>query len=96
MSQDKDDNQGEGDKVSGRRYDDHVSRFVADGKVGEAARSARDYVERDPEGAAKAEAAAKRGPTRWASVDQLVAKGHSVLDRLRPMVDRVRARLSRK
>jgi hypothetical protein len=82
MSQQKDPNQGEGDRASARRYDDHVRDFVQDGKVEGAAREAESYVEHDPEGAAKAEAAAKHGP-HSSSVDQLVAKGRSFVERLR-------------
>jgi hypothetical protein len=82
MSQQKDPNQGEGDRASARRYDEHVRDFVQDGKVGGAANEARTYVDRDPEGAAKAEADAKRGP-HTSSVDQLVAKGRSFVERLR-------------
>jgi hypothetical protein len=102
MSQDKDPNQGEGDKVSARRYDRHVREFIAEGKVPDAANDARLFVERDPDDAANAEERAKRGPhgTRFASVDQLVAKGHSVIERVRPMVERaaanLRARFGRK
>lgn len=90
MSQDKDPNQGEGDKASARRYNEHAQEFVHEGKVSGAAQDARDYVERDPGDAAKAEAKAKRGPfgTR-VSVDELVAKGHTVVDRVRPVVERV-------
>jgi hypothetical protein len=82
MSQQKDPNQGEGDRASARRYDEHVRDFVQDGKVESSATEARQYVDRDPEGAAKAEAEAKRGP-RSVSVDQLVAKGRSFVERLR-------------
>jgi len=82
MSQQKDPNQGEGDRQSARRYDDHVRDFVSDGNVEGAARDARAYVDRDPEGASKAEAEAKRGP-HASSVDQLVAKGRSFVERLR-------------
>jgi hypothetical protein len=101
MSQDKDPNQGEGDRISARRYDNHVSEFVAEGKVPDAANEARDYVERDPDDAVKAEERAKRGPpgTR-VSVDELMAKGHTVIGRIRPVVDRmvgkVRSRFGRK
>lgn len=95
MSQ-KDRNQGEGDRVSARRYDDHVRDFVADGKVEPAAGDARAYVEREPDDAAKAEAAGKRGPGVSAAVDSMIAKGHSLLGRVRPMVDRLRARFGRK
>ena len=101
MSQDKDPNQGEGDRASARRYDKHVEEFVGEGKVAEAALEARDYVEREPEEATKAEREAKRGPKgRHLSVDEIVSKGHSVIDRVRPMVDRaigsLRARFARK
>jgi hypothetical protein len=102
MSQDKDPNQGEGDRISARRYDRNVREFIAEGQVPDAADEARLFVEREPEDAAKAEAAGKRGPTakRFASVDQIVAKGHSVLERVRPMVERavgnLRARFGRK
>jgi hypothetical protein len=101
MSQDKDPNQGEGDRVSARRYDKHVQEFVDEGHVAEAAKEARDYVEHDPDGASKAERTAKRGPKgRLRSVDDIVSKGHSVIERVRPMVDRalgsLRARFGRK
>ena len=102
MSQDKDPNQGEGDKISARRYDRHVREFVAEGKVPDAANEARLFVERDPDDAARAERAAQRGPrgSRWSSVDEMVAKGHSVIERVRPMVKRavgnLRARFGRK
>src|SRR5262245_50467363 len=101
MSQEKDPNQGEGDKISARRYERHVRDFVAEGRVPDAANDARFFVEREPDDAVKAERAAKHGPTgRWVSVDELVAKGQSVLERVRPMVERavenLRARLGRK
>ncbi len=102
MSQDddKDPNQGEGDRKSARRYDKHVREFVAEGKVPEAASEAKTYVDRDPDGARAAERQARRGPDKArASVDELVAKGHSVLERVRPFFERavagVRARLHR-
>lgn len=90
MSQDKDPNQGEGDRVSARRYDRNLREFIDEGNVPDAANEARLFVERDPDDAAKAEAAAKRGPQsgRFASVDQIVAKGQSVIERVRPMVER--------
>jgi hypothetical protein len=101
MSQDKDPNQGEGDRVSARRYDKHVQEFVSEGNVADAANEARDYVEREPDDATKAERKAKLGPKgRALSVDEIVAKGHSVIERVRPMVDRalgsLRARFGRK
>src|SRR5262245_46498785 len=101
MSQDKDPNQGEGDRISARRYDKHVREFVAEGKVPDAANEARLFVEHEPAEAAKAERVARRGPNkgRSATVDEIVAKGHSVIERVRPMVQRavdsLRARFKR-
>lgn len=92
MSQ-KDPNQGEGDRASARRYDGHVREFVAEGKVEPAAGDARAYVEREPEDAAKAEATAKRGPGGGSVLmDSVITKGQSLLERVRPMVARLRAR----
>lgn len=102
MSQHKDPNQGEGDRNSARRYDRNVREFVEEGKVAEAANDARQYVDDDPADAEAAEQAAKRGPSgsRGVSVDQLVAKGQSLIERVRPVVDRavgnLRKRFGRK
>lgn len=94
-------NQGEGDKVSARHYNRAAREFVADGKVDPAAREAARYVETEPTDAKRAEEAARKGPrggTR-VSVDDLVAKGRTVIDRVRPIVDRVvdrvRSKMSR-
>jgi len=94
-------NQGEGDRVSSRHYNEQAREFVERGKVEPAARSAEAYVEQEPGDAARAERAAKRGPhTSRVSIDELVAKGRTVVDRVRPIVDRavgkLRARLARK
>ncbi len=101
MKTDKDPNQGEGDKVSARHYNREVREFIADGKVDEAAREAAHYVESEPSDAQRAERRAKKGPNASkVSVDELVAKGRTVIDRVRPIVervvDRVRSRLNRK
>ncbi|HEY0480200.1 MAG TPA: hypothetical protein VGD37_21915 [Kofleriaceae bacterium] len=89
--------QGEGDKVSARRYNRHVREFVAGGKVEPAAHDAESYVESRPEDAERAEREASRGPrpTRI-SVDELVAKGHTMLDRVQALVHRVAGRLGRR
>ena len=89
-------NQGEGDKLSARHYNRKVREFVATGKVDDAAQDARLFVERNPEAAEEAEERAKRGPRRRGprvSVDELVAKGRTVVDRVRPMVDRVASKI---
>jgi hypothetical protein len=102
MSQTKDPNQGKGDRAAARRYDRNVREFVGEGKVDPAANEARLVVEEEPSKAAAAEVAAKRGPagSRGVSVDELVTKGHSLIERVRPMVDRavgaVKARFGRK
>ncbi len=94
-------NPGEGDTVSARHYTRGAREFVAEGKVDEAARDAARFVEADPKEAQRAEEAARKGPhgrTR-VSVDELVAKGRTVVDRVRPIVDRVvdrvRSKISR-
>lgn len=90
MKTDKDPNQGEGDKVSARHYNSEVREFIADGKVDEAAREAAHYVEAEPRDAERAEKKARKGPSSSkVSVDELVAKGRTVIDRVRPIVDRV-------
>lgn len=88
-------NQGEGDKVSARHYNEAASKFAADDdKVDEAAHEAAAYVDAEPADAKQAERAAKRGPqgTR-VSVDELVDLGRSVVDRVKPIVDRAIARV---
>lgn len=96
----KDPNQGEGDRISARRYNEDASGFVAEGKVEPAAREAARFVEAEPEEAKAAEQRAKRGPhASKVSVDELVARGRTVIDRVRSIVERVvervKARLSR-
>jgi len=93
-------NQGEGDRISARRYNRSVREFIDDGNVEDAARDAAFFVEQEPEDAKRAEKAARKGPHRSkVSVDELVAKGRTVFDRVRPIVDRVvgrvRSRLGR-
>lgn len=88
--QDKEPNQGEGDKASARHYNREAESFVADGKVEGAAREAAEFVEAEPAEASRAERKAKRGPSPTKlSVDELIAKGRTVIDRVRPIVDRV-------
>jgi hypothetical protein len=97
----RDVNQGEGDKRAARHYNNNVREFVAGGKVDPAARDAEAFVAQKPEEAARAERKARRGPqaTRL-SLDELIAQGRTIVDRVRPIVDRavgkLRARLGRK
>jgi len=95
---DSDPNQGEGDRKSARRYNRKLREFIAGGTVDEAAHEAEAYVEREPEDAERAERVAKRGPHGGTkvSVDELVAKGRTVFDRVRPLVSRVVARARRR
>lgn len=97
----QDPNQGEGDKASARHYNRDLREFISEGKVDEAAEDARLYVERDPDDAERAEAKAKRGPRgKGVSVDELIAKGKTVVDRVRPYIERasqkLRSRFGRK
>ncbi|MEJ7601699.1 MAG: hypothetical protein WKG01_27605 [Kofleriaceae bacterium] len=93
----QDPNQGEGDRIAAGHYNREVREFVADGKVEEAARDAKDFVEREPAEAQRAERAAQRGPSASRlSVDDLVAKARSVVDRVKPALQSIRSRLSRK
>jgi hypothetical protein len=92
--------QGEGDRGSARRYNKEVSEFVAGGKVEPAARDAANVAHK-PQDAARVERSARRGPrSTRTSLDELVAKGRTVVDRVRPVVDRavdrLRARFGRK
>lgn len=96
-----DQNQGEGDRRSARRYNEDLRRYAAEGGAEQAAREAQAYVARDPAGAARAEARARRGPRgRRASVDDLLAKSRTLVDRVRPLITRalgrIRARLCRR
>src|SRR5207237_7237359 len=81
----RDPNQGEGDRVSARRYNEEVREFVAGGKVEPAAREAETYVRFKPEDARRDERKARRGPQTRLSLDELMAKGRTVIDRVRPI-----------
>lgn len=93
----QDAHQGEGDRISARRYGRRVREFVAGGKVEPSARDAEAYVERLPDAAARAERKTRRGPrpTR-VSFDELVAKGHTVLDRMQSLLHRAFDRFGRR
>lgn len=79
-------NQGEGDRASARRYDQHVEEYVAEGKVDPAAKTAESYVEAHPDDARAAERDAKRGPHGGAFAE--------LIERSRAMIRRVRERMS--
>jgi hypothetical protein len=63
MANMKDPNQGEGDRLAARRYDQHLESFVAQGKPAGAAEDARAWVDAHPNDAAHAERTARRGPS---------------------------------
>jgi hypothetical protein len=94
----RDKNQGEGDRLSARHYNEQLRKFVDGGNVEPAARDAEAYVEQMPGAAARAERTARRGPKSTRT--SLVAKAREVAERVRPIVDRVvgkvRARLAHK
>jgi hypothetical protein len=97
----RDANQGEGNKDAARHYNEQLRAFVEGGKVQPAARSAEAFVEQQPGEAQRAERKARRGPmaTR-VSLDELVARGRTAVDRVRPILERavgkLRARFARK
>lgn len=62
---------GEGDHEADRRYREDTERFIASGRVDEAAREARRAMEEDPE---ELEAAEKEGRSRIAEEDPEVKK----------------------
>lgn len=84
-------NQGEGDRDADRQYREGVREFISHGKVGPAAKDAKDFVEREPVAAERAERVAKRGPR--ASVDELIARGQTVVARVRRAMGSLRDRL---
>jgi hypothetical protein len=93
----RDENQGQGDRISARRHPRHVREFVAGGQVEPAARDAEVHVERAPGAAARAEAEARRGPrSTRVSLDELVAKGHTVIDRMEALARRIAGRFGRR
>jgi len=93
----QDGNQGEGDRISARRYGRHVREFVAGGKVEPSARDAEAYVERLPDDAQRAERKARRGPhPARVSLDELVARGHTALDRMQALLHRAFDRFRRR
>ena len=97
----RDVNQGEGDKNAARHYNQQLHAFVESGKVEPAARDAERFVEQQPLEAKRAERKAKRGPSATrVSLDELLAKGRTVVDRVRPIVERavgkLRTRFARK
>lgn len=93
----KDPNQGEGDRISARRYNREVEDFVAEGKVDEAAREAAQFVQESPEDARRAERAAKHGPHPIReSAEELFGKARSVVERARPYAHRLATRIKDK
>jgi hypothetical protein len=83
-----------GDRLSTRRHGRKVREFVARREVAPAARVGADIVEPRREQAGRADRKVRRGPraTR-VTVDELVAKGRTVIDRIEALVHRVADRI---
>jgi hypothetical protein len=93
----EDRDQGEGDRISARRHDRQVREFVAAGQDDPAARGAEAYVEGHPGDAARAGREAGRGPhPTKVTIDELVAKGRTFVDRVESLVHRVADRFGRR
>ena len=75
----KEPNQGEGDRVSARRYNRDLRDFISEGRVEPAAREAERFVEAHPADAARAERKAKHGPMGW--LERTVESIRAVLHR---------------
>jgi hypothetical protein len=92
-------NQRAGDPVPGRRHPQRAREFVAGG-VEPVARDAERHVERAPralDDAARAGTEAHRGPrSPRVSLDELVAKGNTVIGRIETLVRRIAARFGRR
>ena len=89
----RDPNQGEGDRTSARVYNENVREFISRGKDDRAATDARDYVEHEPGDALRAEKAAQRKSKKHGSirsVDDLIAMGRTVMDRVRHGIEVLR------
>lgn len=71
-------NQGEGDRESARRYNEHAESHARSGKSDQAAREAREDVERDRESLRAAE---KKGKERTAEEDPEIECTHDKLDK---------------
>jgi len=87
-----DTNQGEGNREADRQYRNDVREFISKGKVGPAAKDAKDFVEAHPAEAKAAEERAKHGST----VDELIAKGRSIVERVKHAVGDLRNKYSTK
>jgi hypothetical protein len=93
----RDPNQGEGDRASAKRYDEHVREYVSEGTMDEDARDAAQWVAHQAREAARAERDGKRGPQpvrrlarpTWLSMHGLVERGQRLLGRLRDAYHRV-------
>ena len=75
----KEPNQGEGDRVSARRYNRDLRDFISEGRVEPVAREAERFVEAHPADAARAERKAKHGPVGW--LERTVESIRAVLHR---------------
>ena len=76
----KEPNQGEGDRVSARRYNRELRDFISEGRVEPAAREAERFVEAHPADADRAERKAKHGPMGW--LERTVESIRAVLHRM--------------
>lgn len=87
-----DTNQGEGNRDADRQYRNDVREFISKGKVAGAAKDAKDFVDTHPAEAKAAEEKAKHAST----VDELIAKGRSVVERVKNAVGDLRTKYSHK
>lgn len=83
---------GEGEGVSVHLDCEQLREFIAGGPLGSVAHESGAYVGRQREAAPMARNAV-RGSQTQISIDELVAKNRSIVERVRPMVRRAVGRL---
>lgn len=87
-----DTNQGEGNREADRQYRNDVREFISKGKVGGAAKDAKDFVDAHPAEAKAAEEKAKHA----SAVDDLIAKGRGYVERVKSAIGDLRNKYSKK
>ena len=89
-NQPKDPNQGEGDRVSARSYEQKLKEFMSEGKVDPAARDAARAVD-GPEGPAlRAAEEAGKAPARTGVVDALKGVGRAFMTGARAAIEQAK------
>lgn len=87
-------NQGEGDRESARRYNDHVREFVVHGDTRRSARDAADAIEGSEGPSLRAAEEAGKAPAHMTRLEQLQALARRARHALSGVVAQVRSRIA--